>query len=251
MIAVIAILVLLTIAAAFLALAPRMSELRLIYDVAADRPVAFGYKMAWLAIRTSDTDAVVETLDLAVPAKANWNSGIGTVYDDKFGEKRVFVSPPVDGWMFVVGLALPHPMSPAFVDKWTPMMTALATRFGDAQYYFTYPLIDFYGWAIYANGKRVRAFAISDAGIVLSQGKPTREEKALGLKLFELRGVKERKGDAGGEIILYPTEDHVMRLASKWSLDPTTLGPSSGPESVGLVAEAPLHWKPERLRKTA
>lgn len=251
MIAVIVILVLLTIAAAFLALAPRMSELRLVYDVSADRPVAFGYKMAWLAIRTAETEAVVSTLDLVAPSKANWNSGIGTVYDDKFGEKRLFVSPPVDGWTFVVGLALPHPMSGAFVDKWTPMMAALAARFGDVQYYFTYPLIDFYGWAKYANGKRVRAYAIGDAGVVLSAGKPTREEKALGLKLFELRGVKERKGDAGGEIIFYPTEDHVMRLASKWSLDPTALGPSSGPESVGLIAEAPMHWKPERLRKTA
>lgn len=251
MFVVIAILVLLTIAVAYLAFAPQIPEVRLVYDVRADRPVAFGYKMAWLAIRTSETQAVVAALDLVAPATANWNSGIGTVYDDKFGEKRVFVSPPVDGWTFVVGLALPHPMSAGFVDKWTPMMTALATEFGTAQYYFTYPLIDFYAWATFANRKLVRAFAIGDDGVVLSRGKPTREEKALGLKLFELRGVKERKGDAGGQIILYPTEDHVMRLAAKWSFDPTSLGPASGPESVGLIAEAPLHWKPERLRKTA
>lgn len=251
MIAVIAVLVLLTIAAAFLAVAPRLSEMRLVFDVSADRPVAFGYKMAWLAIRTSETQAVVAALDLVAPSQANWNSGIGTVYDDTYGEKRLFVTPPVGGWTFVVGLALPHPVSAAFVDKWTPMMTALADRFGDVQYFFTYPLIDFYGWAKYSGGKRVRAYAIGDQGVVLSLGKPTREEKALGLKLFELRGVKERKGDAGGEIIIYPTEDHVMRLAAKWSLDPTALGPASGPESVGIIAEAPAHWKPERMRKTA
>lgn len=249
MILVIAVLVLLTIAIAVLALAPRIAEQRLVFDVRADRPAAFGYKMAWIAVRTADTAAVVAALGLVGPARANWNSGIGTVYDDTLGERRIFVSPPVDGWTFVVGLALPSPMSRAFVDKWTPMMDGLAARFGDVQYYFSYPLIDFYAWARYAEGRPARVFATSDAGVVTSRGRPTREERGLGLKLFELRGVKERKGDAGGEIILSPTEDHVMTLASKWSLDPTKLGPASGPEATGLVAEAPPHWRPERARE--
>ncbi|MEQ1713852.1 MAG: hypothetical protein ABL908_20990, partial [Hyphomicrobium sp.] len=64
MFVVIAILVILTIAAAYLAFAPRIPEVRLVYDVQADRPVAFGYKMAWLAIRTKETQAVVAALDL-------------------------------------------------------------------------------------------------------------------------------------------------------------------------------------------
>lgn len=251
MVLIVATLVLLTIVIAFLALAPRMSEGKVIYDMRPDRPAAFGYKMSWLAIRTLETDAVLDALELVAPQTANWSSGIGTVYDDKLGERRIFVSPPVNGWTFVVGLALPHPMSAAFVDKWTPMMSDLSARFGDVQYYFTYPLIDFYAWARYSGGKAGRVFAIGDAGVVLSRGKPTREEKALGLKLFELRGVKERRGDAGGEIILHPTEDHVMRLAAQWSLDPTALGPASAPAALGLVAEAPHHWRPERLRKLA
>lgn len=248
---VVVVMVLLTIAAAYFVLVPRLSESRLIFDVRPDRPAAFGLKMAWIAVRTVETDAVVDVLGLVAPVTSNWNSGIGTVYDDKLGERRVFVSPPVEGWTFVVGLALPPPMSRAFVDKWTPMMNALAGRFGDVQYYFTFPLIDFYAWARFSNKRLARAFAIGDAGVVMSQGKPTREEKALGLKLFELRGVRERDGDAGGEIILYPTEDHVLRLAAKWSLDPTTLGPASAPAALGLIAEAPAHWRPERIRKRA
>lgn len=247
----IVLLVVLTVAAAVYIFAPRMATGRVIYDIRPDRPAAFGYKMAWLAVRTIETDAVIDELGLVAPATANWDSGIGTVYDDKLGERRVFVSPPVGGWTFVVGLALPHPMSGAFVDKWTPMMGALAARFQDVQYYVTYPLIDFYGWARYSGGKLVRAYATGDAGVVMSVGKPTREEKGLGLKLFELRGVRGRRGDAGGEMILTPTEDHVMQLASKWSLDPTKLGPAQAPAALGLVAEAPAHWRPERMRKSA
>lgn len=251
MLFIVAIFVVITVAVAFVWFAPTITTPRIIFDVRPDRPAPFGYKMGWIAVRSIDTIAVVEALGLVGPVISNWDSGIGTVYDDQLGERRLFVSPPVDGWTFVVGLALPHPMSPAFIDKWTPMLDALAARFKDVQYYFSYPLIDFYAWAKYTDGKLVRAFATSDAGTVLSRGKPTREEKALGLKLFELRGVRERRGDAGGEIILHPTEDHVMRLAAKWSIDPTTFGPASASQALGWIAEAPAHWRPERLRKSA
>ena len=168
MILVVAVLVLMTIGIVALALAPRIAERRVVFDVRPDRPVAFGFKMAWIAVRSTDTAAVRAELDLATPERANWDSGIGTVYDDKLGERRIFVSPPVEGWTFVVGLALPTPMSGAFVDKWTPLMDALAGRFGDVQYYFSYPLIDFYAWARYVKGRPPRAFAISDAGVVRS-----------------------------------------------------------------------------------
>jgi hypothetical protein len=71
------------------------------------------------------------------------------------------------------------------------------------------------------------------------------------LKLFELRGVRGRKGDAGGELILHPTEEHVMKLATRWSLDPTTLDTIPLPASVGHIAGSPTYWRAELLRKTA
>ena len=49
-----------TIAIAALVLMPRLREERIVFDVAPDRPVPFGYKMAWLALRTRDTQRVVE-----------------------------------------------------------------------------------------------------------------------------------------------------------------------------------------------
>lgn len=251
MILTIVILVALTIAIIVFGLAPRMAEARVVYRVEPDPPSPFGYKMAWLALRTRNTERVLSVLGLAGAEPANWESGIGTVYDETLGEHRVFVSPPVDGWTFVVGLALPYPVGRTFHDKCTPLLLDTAEAFEEVQYFFTYPLIDFFAWARLVDGKLVRAFAIGDEGIVWNKGKATREEKALGLKLFELRGVRDRKGDAGGELILHPTEEHVMRLARQWSVDPIEIDRNWRQKGVGYIAPAPAHWRPERMRKTA
>ncbi len=248
---IIAVMVAATIAVAAYYLAPRMGGGRVLFSAQADPPAAFGYDMAWLAVRTRDTAAVVSALALEDPQPCNWNSGIGTVYAPDLGENHIYVSPPVNGWTFVVGLPLPHPTTAAFVDKCTPLLVTLGGRFVEVQYYFCYPPIDMFAWARLVDGRLLRAFAAGDEGVIWNKGKTTREEKALGLKLFELRGVRGRRGDAGGEMILHPTEDHVMRLASRWSLDPTRLNAGSAPPATGFIARPPAAWRPERLRAAA
>jgi hypothetical protein len=245
---IIAVMVAATIAVAALYLAPRMGGGRVLFSTQPDAPAAFGYDMAWLAVRTRDTAAVVSALALEAAQPCNWNSGVGTVYAADLGEGRVFVSPPVNGWTFVVGLSLPHPTTASFVDKCTPLLVALGGRFVEVQYFFCYPPIDMFAWARLVDGRLLRAFAAGDEGVIWNKGKTTREEKALGLKLFELRGVRGRRGDAGGELILHPTEDHVMRLAMRWSLDPTRLNAVSAPPGTGTIGLAPAAWRPERLR---
>jgi len=241
-----------TVAVITFVMAPGMAEGRVIFDVTPDRPCPFGYRMAWIAVRSRDTGAVAAALGLVAPQVANWRTGIGSVYDHGLGETHVFVSPPVNGWTFVVGLALPHPAGPAFVDKCMPLLAGLASRFVEVQYYLAYPPIDLFGWVRIIDGRVQRAFAIGDEGVILSQGKTTKDERSLGLKLFELRGVKGRRGDAGGALILHPTEEHVMRLAGRWSIDPIKIeGAPRGEPATGIIGLAPADWRPERVRKAA
>lgn len=230
---------------------PRMAVGHVIYRAEPDAPAAFGYQMSWLAVRSRDTAAVVEALGLTHYQACNWNAGIGTVYDKTLGQDHLYVTPPVNGWTFVVGLALPHPQGRGYVDKLTPLLVGLGGRFIEVQYFFAYPPIDLYAWARVLDGRLIRAFAAGDEGVIWNKGKTTKEERSLGLKLFELRGVKGRRGDAGGELILHPTEDHVMRLAHRWSQDPIKLdGLPAGPTS-GVIAQAPVAWRSERVRQSA
>jgi hypothetical protein len=250
-IAIIAILTGLTIAAAAFLLAPRLTDTRVVFDLTPDRPKAFGHRMSWLAIRTSNTQAIIDVLGLTEIQPANWNTGIGTIYDRQLGDSCVFVTPPIKGWTFVAGIPLPHPLGPSFVDKLTPLLAKVAAEFSEVQYFAAFPIIDFFGWARLVKGRTIRAFATGDEGVIWNRGRLTPEERALGLRLFDLRGIRGRRGDAGAEIILHPTEEQVLRLARGWSLDPSALEKMAGPAAIGHIAKTPSVWRAERIRKAA
>ncbi|MGE0761178.1 MAG: hypothetical protein AB7O38_29460 [Pirellulaceae bacterium] len=260
MIITIAVLVVLTIAVAAFVLAPRLTEERIVYDVTPDRPASFGCSMSWLAIRTTDQTRLCEVLGLAPLERANWSNGIGTAYDDQLGGSRLYLTPPVDGWTFVVGLTLPQPLGPAFVDKCTPMLLDLAAAFPEAQYYLTFPTLDFYAWARVVDGKLVRAYAIGDEGLIWNKGRPTKDEREFGITLSQIKGVRKRKGDTALSMLIYPTETHVVHLAGRWSIDPSMLSRHeprtseppgcSANAGLGLICCPPARWLPERLRRT-
>ena len=246
------VLVLLTIVFAGLVLTPRHVETRLIFRDAPDLPKAFGPDMAWLAVRSSDTIAVLAALEIDDLNPANWSSGIGAIYDPVLSDTYVFVTPPVDGWTLVAGVPLPLPAGKAFVDKLKPLLDRLAGTFPQVQFFAAYPAADFFGWATIENQRWVRAFAASEESVVWNQGRLTPAEKSLGLKLFEVRGIKGRKGDVGGPLVLHPTEEQVLSLAAAWGINPSHLpGLQGASPATGFIAKAPASWRAELKRKAA
>lgn len=245
------VLVGITIAVAALVVVPRIGSSRIVFGNVPDRPKPFGYRMSWIAIKSTRTSEIAAHLGLTDATPANWNSGIGTIYDNQLSDTYVFVTPPVKGWTFVAGLPLPHPWGTSFADKLTPMLLNLSKTFGEAHYFAAFPIIDFFGWARFHNGRLIRGFVIGDEGIIWDRGRLTPEEKTLGLKFYDLRGIKDRKGDAGGAIVLYPTEDQVLRLAAGWGIAPLRLDKLAVEPALGIIARAPGNWRSERLKKAA
>jgi hypothetical protein len=247
----IAVFTIVTIALAAFVFAPKLSERHVVFDDAPDLPCGFGNEMAWLAIKSDDPISVLSALGISQATPSNWNSGIGTVSDAKLGERHLFVSPSLGGWVLLVSQALPYPHGRFFVDKLTPLLTDVSHHLGEVQYFASFTELDLFAWAKLTNGRIIRACGVGDEGVVWQKGRTTREERTLGLRLFELRGVRGRRGDAGGELLMHPTHEHVMRLAGQWSINPTLLDTADARPSLGYVADAPTTWRAERLRKTA
>lgn len=244
-------LVILTIAVAATIVVPRLLPHHIRLADTPDRPHAFGRDMAWLAIRSEDTAAIGAALGLSRMRPANWGSGVAAIYDPEISDGLVFITPPIKGWTLVAAESLPIPAGESFIDKMTPLLRHLAIEFPAVQCFASFPIIDVYGWVRFEKGRRSRAFAVGDGGVIWNNGKISPEERQLGLSFIEIRGIRERHGDLGGELQLYPTEEHVFAIAASWSVNPMAIESLRTPSSVGWIADAPRAWRPERIRKVA
>lgn len=246
------------------------------FDQTPDKPQPFGYKVSWFAIKATDPAAVINTLALKDATPANWTSGLAAANPDTFspdGDQWLFVSPPIDGWVLAVGSWLPYPTAETHHDigtKFDAMFALLAKRFGDAQFFASHRVSDYCAWARAVNGEPVRIFAYGGE-VLMNLGGQTPEEAKLGLpvltglslsdaedKVFsvaeELDAEQEKLVESGlpqdeayervyRDHHALPTEDDVVQLAARWSIDPTQLSNEDHPRGLGLVARLPEDMK--------
>ena len=197
-------------------------------------PVSFGYKMTWLAIHSSDTSAVVAALGLRAVRAVGWAGGIDAAYGDgPIGAHGVFVTPTVNGWTLVVG-ALPD----AYAPEWLPFLAELSRVCGEVQYFGTHRGVNYQAWARAVDGQVLRAYANGEGGF-LDLGPKTAEEVVLGFDFLgeaataeDYAAYDERDQDPS------PDEEHVVKLAGAWSIDPTQLDREES-LGFGVVGELP------------
>ena len=207
-----------------------------------DLPLPFGSRIGWIAINSTSTAAVVRALGLRKKEHANWRSGLEAVHDPSIGAAKVFISPPLNGWTFIVGTAIPFPAGNKLVDNSLLLLTGLANKFEDVQYYFADEELGFFAWARLRNGKIGRAFAWGDQGIIWNRGRATKEERALGLRPLEPQTAKMEERASALQRLVYPNEDHVHRLAGAWSINPMDIKFLETSLGVGIIGTPPTSW---------
>ncbi len=212
---------------------------------AAEPAIGFGYKCAWIAAKGISSEALARALRLGEVTSESWVVGIQRSYDPhagargsvpdstaaelQFGETpTVFVTPPVDGWTLAVGQRLAFLRSFAFKripadhspDKLLPFLEALSRESGvTVQYFFTHRIPETHIWAWAESGRIVRAYGFSgeQGNILFNVGPLTPGERALGI---ELPGNERELLD---KRFARPSEQTVIDVAGKWSVDPTRL----------------------------
>lgn len=212
-------------------------------DASPDSPMSFGYKNARLTIKTNDAAKVAEVLGLAEVQPANWRTGLYTSYERY--ETHVFITPPVEGWVFVVGIALPDTGDSQRPDKCTPMLEDLGQAFDPVFFFGTHRIVGFHVWARVDHGMVSRAYAyLGERGeTIWDRGQKTKEECELGFHFFadEIpEGQDEKYWDR--KDLTYPNEEDVLKIADAWSFNPWNIGEKDLPESVGLVGKVPPVW---------
>ena len=166
----------------------------------------------WLAVRSRNLHEVQTALGLNNPKPCSWIEGI--VRDKKF-----FIAPPVNGWILVVGAALPEPEDD--VDQTFRFLVNLSRKLGQVQYFAANRVLGHHAWAMIEAGRVVRAYAW--AGQTLwNQGVKTRAELELGLKCYRYFEGPGRLSFGQVDTIALNTEK-VPLLAARWSLDPASI----------------------------
>ena len=186
-------------------------------DRPADLPRGFGYKIAWLAIRSQEPEAVRDTLGSHGDTRqADWAEGIQQAYSSDW----VFVTPSVDGWVFVVGWGV-WPDDPRGLKQ---LLLPLSQTFGEVQAFASHRVSSAYAWVKVLEGKMVRWFDLGDGDIVANEGEPTDIENKL-----------TSKWDDPEELPLEIDEESVIAVADAWSIDPGTLDERDDPRENGWL----------------
>ncbi|RLU01217.1 hypothetical protein [Ketobacter sp.] len=206
-----------------------------------DKPIAFGYKTIWVAIKATDSKRVIECLDMHDVEIANWETGI-VAANHSWKERLVFVSPPVKSWVFVVG-GMPCLDRETDPDVAIDFIKNIASHFSDVQYFGSHRVSGWCAWARIIENEMVRAYSFGDGETLRDTNDLTMEEIELDLKFLDTR-TQEFIDSNVWEIDDHwcPDEEDVTKLAGKWSLNPAELDELELPESVGFVGKISSKW---------
>jgi hypothetical protein len=179
---------------------------------AALRPAFVGRPACWLAVKNTSLPAVQRALGLHHPKPCSFMEGM-------YGDEKLFISPPVQGWILVLGASLPEPGDD--IDACFRLLLDLSRKLGEVQFFIADPVLHEHGWVRVSCGRVARAYAW--AGKTLwTQGRMTEAEKNLRLKCFDYSEPSGRLSLSETEVIATNVEK-VPLLAARWSLDPACI----------------------------
>jgi len=193
--------------------------------------VSFDQPTRWLTVKSSNPATVQAALNLHHPTPCSLEEGLAEAHDDK-----LFISPPIGGWILVLGSGLPDPAED--VDRCFRFLTQVSRKLGQVQFFSSSRVLNYHSWALTDKGRVYRGYSWAGETI-WNQGPVTAAERDLDLICFEYGA--EVNAFTAREALAANCEK-VSLLASRWGVDPTLLG-SGNWRGNGIVGEW-SHSKP-------
>lgn len=181
----------------------------------------------WVAVRSRNLSQVQSALGLSNPHPCTWIQGLTS-------EQKLFIAPPIDGWILITGCGLPDPADD--VDVCFRFLLDLSRKLGHVYFFSANPVVGSHAWARAEAGRIVRAYAW--AGQTLwNQGVKSQTEIDLGLKCF-------RYFEEAATPVLFEQSDTVSsnvekvpQLAAQWSIDPAAIDERTLDQACGIAGE--------------
>lgn len=188
----------------------------------------FNMPTRWLAIRSGNPQLVQEALALSNPVPCSWEEGLSAAH-----EQKLFISPAIRGWVFVMGANLPDPGDD--VDRSFKFLMELSRKLGHVQFFSVNRAVNHHAWAQLELGTVVRAYSWSGR-VMWNQGTTTRAESDLGLKCYAY-GEGEERVDYGRPDPAALNTERLPLLAARWSIDPTSIDARMLKEHRGIAGQ--------------
>ena len=190
-------------------------------------PIMLKRPTTWLAVRSRNVHAVQMALGLNNVQPCTWLEGLS-------GDEKLFIAPPVKGWVLIIGSGLPDPADD--VDVCFRFLTSLSQKLGHVQYFKANRVLGHHAWVRVEGGRVVRGYAW--AGRTLwNQGTITRAESDFGVKCFQYFESSDQTFEQSE--IAASNVEKVSSLADRWSLDPAHVDEQLFEHAYGIAGEPP------------
>ncbi len=120
-------------------------DLRMFISNSRVRQILMEHPCTWLAIKGNNSKRVQRALGLHNAIPCSWEEGL---VEAQAEHHKLFVSPPVNGWILVVGSDLPEPDED--VDKCFLFVRQVSRKLGHVQYFSVNRVLNYHAWAFIA-----------------------------------------------------------------------------------------------------
>lgn len=180
----------------------------------------------WLAVKGRNLLAVKRAFGLQKAKPCSWIQGLCR-------DEKVFIAPPVKGWILVFGSELPNPAED--IDGCFRFMVRLSRKLGHVQLFSANRVLQHHAWIRLENGKVVRAYAWAGQTLWV-QGSETSAEKELDMACYDYFESAQSESFGTPERVIGNVEK-VPALAARWSLDPGRLSEPFLEAEFGVAGE--------------